>query len=203
MKTYEKIMKNIDFNFSFLALAFSALGWLLFECWLTVCGASIMGHLVSCLMGLYLAVVTIRNHRRNLDYFRSKYQLNGAAKNVLGPKLVLSTLFFVGIGGIIGTFIVASSAFSLAIVCFGMITIPWSRISTCVKCPYIPFMAIVSGSVIVLAPNYRIAESLVIPIACWVLWMFSVTGLVFHLARMVETRITPVTKKEEIQYSEL
>lgn len=57
-------------------------------------------------------------------------------------------------------------------------------------------MAIVSGSVIVLAPNYRIAESLVIPIACRVLWMFSVTGLVFHLARMVETRIPPVTRKK-------
>lgn len=202
MKTHEEILKNIDFNFSFLSLVFSALGWLLFECWLTARGASIMGHFIFCLIGLYLAVVTIRNHRRNLDYFRSRYQPGDAAIDGLGPKLVLSILFFVAIGGIIGTFIVVSSVFSFAIVCFGMIAIPWSRVSPCVTSPHIPFIAIVSGAVIVLAPNYRIVDSFILPIACWVLWIFSVTGLVFHLARIVETRRLPATRQQGMPYPE-
>lgn len=202
MKTYEEILKNIDFNFSFLALVFSALGWLLLECWLTARGASMMGHFIFCLIGLYLGLVTIRNHRRNLDYFRSRYQRRDVAEDGLGPTFVLSILFFVAVGGIIGTFIVVSSAFSFSIVCFGMIAIPWTRLSPCVTTPHIPFIAIVSGAVIALAPSYRIVDSLILPIACWVLWIFSVTGQVFHLARIVETRRLPATRQEGIPYPE-
>lgn len=167
---------------SFIALLYSLLGWVLFDAWLFLMGAGFLLHLFVAAPG---AALVIRSA------LRPSIDRSSVAERVRSPSMEsrragMSCVLLFVLGAMFGTLLLSASLTLLGLVAVSFIFAPWARLSFSRDKLAISCMS-TSGFASVMAIEHGSIDTMFLPLAAWVFWLCACCALLFRAEQLQRT----------------
>lgn len=167
-----------------IAFAFSVAGWALLELWLIQIDAGVRAHCMAALFGLLLGCLSIRRPRIGLTDFPSDEVKANSGHRKLDRANIGWALLFLAVGIILGTLVLRGDTILLGIAAMSLALAPWSRVRFCCSHLLVACTAVWTGMLTVMIPGRSSIAPVFLPLACWVLWISTMTSLFLRIEQL-------------------
>jgi hypothetical protein len=184
---------------SFIALLYSLLGWVLFGAWLFLMNAGFLWYIFAAIPGTTLV---IRSARRPLIDRSNAIERNLATEKRLA-KLPCVLLFV--LGAMFGTSVLNGSFTLLGIIVASFTFAPWARLGFTRNHIALSCLITIGGLISVISIGHHLINFMFLPFAAWAFWGFACIALLFraeHVQR-VKQETTVATKLSEPEHQSM
>jgi hypothetical protein len=168
----------------FIAFTFSIAGWALLELSLLQTAAGLRAQGMAALWGLWLCLISIRRPRigraapQNHDSLTTREHRKPSRPDAIWAVLLLV------MGGTLGTLVLLGQIMVLGAACFGLVMVRWSRISFFRYHFLAACTAVLTGMALIIGPDFRSIDPIVLPIASWVFWAFATISILLRIEQL-------------------
>lgn len=165
---------------SFIALLYSLLGWILFEAWLFLMGAGFLLHLFAAMPGI--ALVTRSALRPSIDLGNVSERGKSPATQSKRAGMACCLLYAVGV--IFGVLVLLGSLTLLGLIAISFIFAPWARLSFCRDRLAVSCAITISGFASVISIEHEAIATMFLPLAAWSFWSCACCALLFRAEQL-------------------
>jgi hypothetical protein len=177
---------------SFIALLYSLLGWVLFDAWLFLMGAGFLSHIFAAIPG---AALVIRSaFRPSIDRSNAADQEKNSLTESRRAATSCALLYVLGV--IFGSLVLNGSLTLLGVIAVSFTFTPWARLSFSRDRLAISCVSTMSGFASVIAIGHGSINTMFLPLAAWAFWSCACCALLLRAEQLRRTRHeTNVTTK--------